>query len=144
MFRLAHTSDLHLGPLPKVGLGDLASKRAFGYFIWRRNRQRAFAPSVLTALADDIRAAAPDHVAVTGDLVNLGLTAEFAAAREWLAELGDPDRVTVIPGNHDAYVPGAFEELTDVWHDYLTGDNSRVVTFPFIRKRGPVAIVGTS
>src|SRR5882724_11258000 len=144
MFRLAHISDPHLGPLPKVGFGDLASKRAFGYFNWQRNRRRAFAPSILTALADDIRAVGPDHVAVTGDLVNLGLTAEFAAAREWLAELGDVDRVTVIPGNHDAYVPGAFEELTDAWHDYMTGDNSRAVTFPFIRKRGPVAIVGTS
>ena len=144
MFRLAHISDPHLGPLPKVGFGDLASKRAFGYFNWRRNRRHAFAPSVLTALADDIRAAAPDHVAVTGDLVNLGLTAEFAAAREWLAELGEPDQVTVIPGNHDAYVPGAFDELSEAWHPYMTGDNSDVVTFPFIRKRGPVAIVGTS
>ena len=144
MFRLAHISDPHLGPLPKVGFGDLASKRALGYFNWRRNRRHAFAPSVLTALTDDIRATAPDHVAVTGDLTNLGLTAEFAAARLWLDEIGEPDRVTVIPGNHDAYVPGAFEELVDAWRPYMTGDNSSVVTFPFIRKRGPVAIVGTS
>jgi 3',5'-cyclic AMP phosphodiesterase CpdA len=144
MFRLAHISDPHLGPLPKVGFSDLASKRAIGYFNWRRNRQRAFAPSVLMALAEDMRAAAPDHVAVTGDLVNLGLTAEFAAARLWLGEIGEPDAVTVIPGNHDAYVPGAFEELIEAWHPYMTGDNSDVVTFPFIRKRGPVAIVGTS
>ena len=144
MFQLAHLSDPHLGPLPRVGIGDLASKRAFGYVNWHRNRRSAYAPSILTALADDIRAAAPDHVAVTGDLVNLGLTAEFAAAREWLAELGEPDKVTVIPGNHDAYVPGAFEELADVWHDYMTGDNSKAVTFPFIRRRGRVAIVGTS
>jgi len=144
MFRLAHISDPHLGPLPKVGFGDLASKRAFGYFNWRRNRRHAFAPAILTALADDIRAAAPDHVVVTGDLVNLGLSAEFATAREWLAELGEPENVTVIPGNHDAYVPGAFEELSDAWHAYMTGDNSSAVTFPFIRRRASVAIVGTS
>ena len=145
MFRLAHISDPHLGPLPRVGFGDLASKRAFGYFNWRRNRRRAFAPSVLTALADDIRAAAPDHVAVTGDLVNLGLTGGVRR-RPPVARRNrrtGPD-VTVIPGNHDAYVPGAFEEFTDAWHPYMTGDNSSVVTFPFIRKRGPVAIVGTS
>ena len=43
MFRLAHISDPHLGPLPKVGLGDLASKRAFGYFNWQRNRRRDMA-----------------------------------------------------------------------------------------------------
>lgn len=144
MFRLAHISDPHLGPLPPLRLGDLASKRAFGYVNWRRNRQHAFDSSVLTALADDIRAEAPDHVVVTGDLVNLGLSVEFAAAREWLAELGEPDKVTVIPGNHDAYVPGAFGELSEAWHAYMTGDNSDTVTFPFIRRRDPVAIVGTS
>jgi 3',5'-cyclic AMP phosphodiesterase CpdA len=144
MFRLAHISDPHLGPLPRVALGDLASKRAFGYFNWSRNRRHAFAPRVLAALTADIRAALPDHVAVTGDLVNLGLGAEFDAAREWLAELGEPHDVTVIPGNHDVYVPGAFEELSDVWQAYMTGDSSGTVGFPFIRRRGPVAIVGVS
>src|SRR6516162_7078496 len=59
MFQLAHLSDPHLGPLPRVGIGDLASKRAFGYVNWHRNRRSAYAPAILTALAADIAPAPP-------------------------------------------------------------------------------------
>ncbi|TIR95677.1 MAG: metallophosphoesterase, partial [Mesorhizobium sp.] len=31
MLRLAHISDVHLGPLPDVTYRDLASKRVLGY-----------------------------------------------------------------------------------------------------------------
>jgi 3',5'-cyclic AMP phosphodiesterase CpdA len=47
----------------------------------------------------------PDHVALTGDLINLSLQAEYRLAAKWLAALGDPDWITFVPGNHDAYVP---------------------------------------
>jgi 3',5'-cyclic AMP phosphodiesterase CpdA len=144
MFRLAHISDPHLGPLPKVGFGDLASKRAFGWVNWRRNRAHAFAPAVLTALTADLEANQPDHIAVTGDLVNLGLTAEFENARVWLEELGSPDEVTVIPGNHDAYVPGSIAEFEEAWHPYMLGDNAELIAFPFIRQRGEIVIVALS
>ena len=40
MFRLAHISDVHLGPLPDVTYRDLASKRMVGYVNWQRNRRR--------------------------------------------------------------------------------------------------------
>ena len=59
---------------------------------------------MLDALVSDLQAQAPDQIAVTGDLVNLALEAEFAPARAWLESVGAADRVTVIPGNHDAYV----------------------------------------
>jgi 3',5'-cyclic AMP phosphodiesterase CpdA len=144
MFRLAQISDPHLGPLPSVAWTDLVSKRAFGWYNWRRNRARAFAPAVLDALTSDMLARKPDHIAVTGDLVNLGLPDEFDNARAWLDNLGEPKDVTVIPGNHDAYVHGAVEEFTDAWHPYMLGDEAREVHFPFIRKRGNVAIVALS
>ena len=38
VFRIAHLSDPHLGPLPTVRLKDLASKRLTGYLNYRRNR----------------------------------------------------------------------------------------------------------
>ena len=57
---------------------------------------------VLDALVSDMQAQQPDHVAVTGDLVNLALDAEFNPARQWLEGVGDPADVTVVPGNHDA------------------------------------------
>lgn len=146
MFTLAHLTDLHLGPLPKVRRRDLVSKRLLGYINWQRNRSRGFDDHVLAALVDDIRSQKPDHIVVTGDLVNLALREELIAACDWLRQLGPPDRVTVIPGNHDAYVPGAFQQLIEIWHDFMTGDTdeSGFARFPFVRRRGPVAIIGLS
>ena len=59
---------------------------------------------MLAALVADLKARTPDHIAVTGDLVNLSLPSEFVAARAWLDALGNPRDVSVVPGNHDAYV----------------------------------------
>src|SRR5262245_60019896 len=104
MVTLAHLSDPHLGPLPPVAPGDLLSKRILGYINWTRNRDRTHDGAVLNALLSDMRAVGPDHIAVTGDLANLGLPAEFDNAALWLRSLGRPRDVTVVPGNHDAYV----------------------------------------
>jgi 3',5'-cyclic AMP phosphodiesterase CpdA len=143
---LAQFSDVHLGPLPRLRFRDFASKRVLGSLNWRRNRRRGFGPAVLAALIADMRAAKPDHVAVTGDLVNLGLASEIDAARDWLATLGGPKDVTVIPGNHDAYVRGAVRAYHAAWHPYMTGDGALdgPVVFPFLRRRGPVALIALS
>lgn len=146
MFTLAHLTDPHLGPLPTIRRRDLTSKRLLGYVNWRRNRSHGFDDQVLAALVDDIRAQRPDHIVVTGDLVNLALREEFIAAHEWLKGLGTPYRVTVVPGNHDAYVPGAFQQIIEIWRDFMSGDDedAEFARFPFVRRRGPVAIVGLS
>ena len=41
---------------------------------------------VLAKLVDDIHAQKPDHVAMTGDILNIGLPAEFQLARAWLRD----------------------------------------------------------
>jgi 3',5'-cyclic AMP phosphodiesterase CpdA len=101
---------------------------------------------VLDALVSDIRTQTPDHIAVTGDLVNLSLEAEFAPARAWLESVGTPDRVTVIPGNHDAYVRATQHRFAETLGNYLDGDDApdRGATFPFLRRRGPLALIGVS
>lgn len=146
MFTIAHLTDPHLGPLPLVSRRDLASKRLIGYVNWRRNRAYTFDDKFLAALIEDMRARRPDHIVVTGDLVNLALREELIAARDWLALLGAPADVTAIPGNHDAYVPGAINEFTRLWHPFMAGDDDsgEVARFPFIRRRGPVALIGLS
>ncbi|WP_062203825.1 metallophosphoesterase [Aureimonas sp. AU12] len=147
MFRLAHLSDIHLGPLPELSYRELASKRITGYINWQRNRKRAMFGDTLLRLVADMKAQRPDHVAVTGDLVNLATRTEIAGARIWLDDLGDAKWVSVVPGNHDAYVPGALARAFREWHPYLVGDNARSGPgrhFPYMRVRGPVAIVGTS
>lgn len=140
---LAQISDLHLGPLPRTRVRELASKRAFGALNWRQNRVRSHDDAVLELLVADMRAAKPDHIAVTGDLVNLALPSEFPAARAWLEGLGSPRDVSVIPGNHDAYVAGSLERLVEAWRPYMQDDNGRS-GFPFVRRRPPIAIIGVS
>ena len=144
MFILAHLSDPHLGPMPPVRWRDLASKRAFGYANWRGGRGASLGPAGLVALVDDLRRAEPDHIAVTGDLINIGLPAEVDAARAWLAALGEETNVTVVPGNHDAYLPGAVRHYTEAWAPFMIGDDGSKSGFPFVRVREPVALVGVS
>src|SRR3954454_22503963 len=102
-FTLAHLSDPHLAPLPAPSLRELVGKRVTGYLHWTRTRHKIHRREVLDALVADLRAQRPDHIAVTGDLVNIALEAEFAPARAWLQSVGAPELVTAIPGNHDAY-----------------------------------------
>jgi 3',5'-cyclic AMP phosphodiesterase CpdA len=142
---LAHISDVHLGPLPAVSLRELANKRVFGYVNWQRNRAGSFDLSVLTAITDDIHAHHPDHIAVTGDLVNLGLDAEYDAALAWLQTMGKPRDVTVVPGNHDAYLRRSVERYSATWLPYANGDHPNpTMAFPFVRRRGSLAIIGLS
>ena len=145
-FTLAHLSDPHLGPLPVARLRALAGKRAFGYLNWTRNRHKFHRRDVLDALVSDLQARAPDHIAITGDLVNLALEAEFAPSRAWLESVGAPDRVTVIPGNHDAYVRITRHHFAQAWGNYVDSDDSPEggATFPSLRRRGPLALISLS
>src|SRR5581483_6928105 len=143
-FKLAHLSDPHLPPLPQPRLSELAGKRALGYLNWTRNRGKYYRREVLDALVSDMQAQAPDHIAVTGDLVNLALEAEFAPARQWLNAVGAPQLVTAIPGNHDAYVRKTAHRFAEAFGDYLAGDAPSGGTFPFLRRRGPVVLIGLS
>ena len=148
MFRLAHLSDIHLGPLPDVTYRELASKRITGYVNWQRNRRRLLHNGVTDALLADIETNGIDHVAITGDLVNLALDAEIDLAREWLTTVGTPDNVSVVPGNHDAYVPGALAKACKAWRPYMTGEKTGVsqskTGFPYLRTRENVALIGVS
>ncbi|WP_213774113.1 metallophosphoesterase [Bradyrhizobium sp. dw_78] len=144
-FTLAHLSDPHLPPLPAVRLRDLMGKRAFGYLNWTRNRHKYQRRDVLDALVSDLHAQTPDHIAVTGDFVNLALDAEFEPARAWLESVGPPDRVTIVPGNHDAYVRATQHRIAEAWGSYFASDDAPDGgAFPFLRRRGPLALVGVS
>lgn len=142
-FTLAHLSDPHLPPLPVPRFRELAGKRALGYLNWTRNRHKYQKRDVLDALVSDMQAQGPDQIAVTGDLVNLALEAEFTPAHEWLQSVGAPDRVTAIPGNHDAYVRATKDRFAQTFGSYLAGDDA-LITFPFLRRRGPIALIGVS
>lgn len=159
---LAHLSDPHLTSFDVPPWKELFNKRAFGYWAWRRKRQHVHRAEVLTALLADLRGAAPDHIAVTGDLTHLGTPAECRQALTWLHALGAPHDVSVVPGNHDAYAPAPWADTVGLWRDYMQddymqdelhaemrnatamSDTAHVSRFPFVRHRGPVALIGVS
>jgi 3',5'-cyclic AMP phosphodiesterase CpdA len=101
---------------------------------------------VLARIVSDLKAQFPDHVAVTGDLVNIALPAEFPPARAFLESLGSPRDVTLVPGNHDAYVRSAARDPELHWGDYMRGDEDAEgrQLFPFVRRRGKLALIGLS
>ena len=141
-FTLAHLSDLHVGPLPHATPRQLANKRFTGYWNWHGSRRLLHDMSVLSRVIADIRTHAPDHVACTGDLANIGLPAEFETARGFMSAMGGPHDVSLVPGNHDNYVRGSMTAMTGVFQAYMRGDAGE--TFPFVRRRGGVALIGLS
>lgn len=144
MLRLAHISDVHLGPLPKVSMRELASKRITGYVNWKLNRAHYMQRDTISELTAHMQAANPDFIAVTGDLVNLAARSEFDMTSDWLERLGSPGSICTIPGNHDIYVRGAAAMARDAWGDYMRGETTDAAQFPFVRRVGDVAIIACS
>ncbi len=140
MFVLAHLSDLHAtrvrfrpGELP-----TLLGKRGLGWLSWRIRRRAEYRRDVLDLVCADLAEQRPDHVAVTGDLTHLGLRSEIEEAASQLRGISPPERLSLVPGNHDAY--RAPVDLSD-WYAYTAGDAGRSGALP-CWIRGPVALVG--
>jgi 3',5'-cyclic AMP phosphodiesterase CpdA len=152
-FLIAHLSDAHIGPIPRPNLAELLGKRVTGYVNWLYKRAGQHDMGVLARLVSDMQAQKPDHVLMTGDIVNIGLPGEIALAREWLATLGGPDRVSFTPGNHDAYVADATALVHEVFAPWTTGEGKttgdgkttgegETTGFPYLRRRAGVALIG--
>ncbi len=147
--RLAHCSDLHLLSHDGARLLDLANKRWIGAANLLTNRSRHYHVAAFEQMVDDLNAQDIDHVLCTGDVTNLALEQEFRFARARFDKLaGGPEHVTVIPGNHDAYVAegiGLFAQIFDEYHrsdpgwEWPGGER-----WPIVRVRGELAIVGVT
>ncbi len=142
MFTLAHLSDPHLAPLPVASFFELAGKRLTGWLNWQRKRHLVHDRAVLRAIVADLQAQGPDHIAITGDIANIGLPAEYAHGRGWLESLGASRDVSFIPGNHDIYVAGCAELAAREWGAQMRDDDGD--SLPYVRRRGPVALIGVS
>jgi 3',5'-cyclic AMP phosphodiesterase CpdA len=143
-FCLAHLSDAHIGPLPRAPLRELFNKRLTGYINWHRGRGGMHNMDVLARLVADMLAQRPDHIAVTGDLLNIGLGAEFPRARDWLRHLGAPENVSFVPGNHDAYVRASLHHIEAHFAPWCANDGETHMCFPYMRRRADVALIGVS
>lgn len=149
----AQLSDPHLSSLEEVRWRDLANKRLLGYLSWRKRRRAEHRSEVLDSMQRDLEIKRPEHLVITGDLTHIGLPDEFRQARSWLESLGEPRDVTVIPGNHDAYVAAPWASGFACWEPWMVSDGAPVTegmtasfdtVFPSLRVRGPVAFIGLS
>lgn len=143
MFTLAHISDIHLQLTTRPRLRALVGKRLTGYLNLSITRRAAHHDAALESLLAALAREPHHHLAVTGDLIHLALHDEYLRARDWLAGLGAPHNVSVVPGNHDIYVWMAPEQGLDLWAENMRGDDGRT-GFPYLRRRGPAAIIGLS
>jgi len=150
-FTIAHFSDVHLAPIEGFTLPYWNIKRTLGYLNWLRGRVRVHQRRVADMIAADVREQAPQHIAVSGDLVNLGLPSEYRAARAWLDRLGEPHRVSVVPGNHDIYTGQLYgASCLEDWAPFMTpiGNGSATISrsdgFPFVRRLNGVALIGVN
>ncbi len=148
-FTLAHLSDVHLAHLKKrMVLQRFQGKRVIGAFSWFLNRRSLHRPNVADAIQASILEAAPDHVALTGDLVNIAAWPEFIEAAKWVERFGPPDRLSIVPGNHDAYVLVPWNEGLAKFAPWMTSDRQvttgTVDRFPYVRMRRTMALIGVN
>ncbi len=148
MVTLAHLSDVHLPVLPRIPLVHAGLKRGLGLVNWHRKRHAIHRMDTIEVLLADLAHQAPDHIAVTGDLANLGLPEEHTNALAWLQRLGPPDRISVVPGNHDIYTRLGRDPGVARWRAYMASDAyGRTLTgdttdFPYVRRVGEIALIG--
>ncbi len=134
---IAHLSDLHLPFEPELSPAQRLSKRQLSAWSWRR-RRHVQRPEILDALVADLRRHPIDHFVITGDLVNFSLPAEFERAAKWLEALADPERISVVPGNHDALVPVPEPQGLGRWQRWMRAEAG----WPYVHRRGGVAFIG--
>ncbi len=141
-----HLSDVHVFSARSLRPHFLLDKRLLGGLnaLLRRGRIHGF--DVTLAALDVVRKTRPDHLLVTGDLTTLGAEEEFRHFRSALEELPlSEEQITVLPGNHDAYVPSVVRGrlFERVFTPYLKPDDEfRAYEWPLVRRRGSLAVVG--
>ncbi len=115
MIRLAHYSDIHV-TVPPLGqsITALAGKRVMGtlnYYLGGRRSHFAQVEARIGTLLTDIDGAGVDHALCTGDVTQMSYAIEFERLSALYGpRLLQPERHTVIPGNHDRYTHGASGE----------------------------------
>ncbi len=130
MTLIAHITDLHILAAERdiVSASDRwrLSLASFGRRLDAKDRTMRLRRALCAA-----RASRADHVLITGDLTETGTPSQFETLAEELLGSGlDPERVTLVPGNHDAYTRG------DAFAQALEGPLR-----PYLRTSAPGAIV---
>jgi Icc protein len=110
---IAHLSDIHMLETPPSTsrLYNLTLKMlSVGRVLDPTGRIKKLKAALLAA-----KRSGADHVVISGDLTEVGSVPQFEAFAEHLHESGiQPEKVTLVPGNHDAYTaPDAWARALD-------------------------------
>lgn len=146
--RIGHISDLHILHLESPRPWQFLNKRIIGGLNLLLNRSKAHSVKVVERALEHLDNLDVDHIVISGDLTNLALRSEFAAAAEVVATIRDADqRVSIVPGNHDYYTPSAVRDgrFERYFATYLKSDLPHYQLrhgYPFCHLRGDTAIVG--
>lgn len=125
MFRLGHLSDIHIAARPKIRPRRFLNKRLIGGTNLLLNRKKSHKNAVAMTALDHLQNIEVDHIAISGDLTNLGLDEEFLAASNIINSVPNaPQWMSLVPGNHDYYTQqnvkrNSFERQ---FKDFLTSD----------------------
>ena len=152
MVRIAHVSDPHvLSRTAAHWRSIIFNKRLTGFanLLLKRGRvhRREYLLAVMAAATANC-----DHLVVTGDITNLALEHEYEEAATLLAHAAQRTEVTVVPGNHDIYLPSTHEGRRFPHHfaRFLESDlpelacDLRAGPFPCVKLRGALALIGLS
>ncbi len=138
--RFIHITDPHLSSLAGSNFWRLRGKRRLGYLSWTRNRRHFHKCSVLETMFDAVVGRQPDYIAITGDLVQIGLPQELAEARQWLDRMAGIAPLLLVPGNHDVYQSDSIKGIKTAWRDYLPDDMSGD-GFPHVVTQGKMKFI---
>ncbi|MFT8674551.1 MAG: metallophosphoesterase [Acetobacter sp.] len=139
--RIAHFSDPHLPLAALPTWRELGFKRILSLLSWGTRRRRLHRWAPLDAVMRDIAQARPDLAALTGDLTNLGLLAEFRQARQWLDRQTLPPTL-LVPGNHEALVRENSAAKQALWAPWLH-PHPRYPSLSLLERNG-VALIGVN
>ena len=129
--RIVHVSDIHFWQYT-INPFRFLSKRAAGIVSLLLGRAGRFRLERIPELVKYVQKLRADHILITGDLTTTALPHEFRTARAALADLlGDPPRVTIIPGNHDRYTLYAHHSRR---FERYFGDFSPQRSYPWLRR----------
>ncbi|MEW5740350.1 MAG: metallophosphoesterase [Myxococcota bacterium] len=138
--RLAHFSDIHVTHFPLSGAFAVKRLAAVAsYTLGGRGRHFVGSDERIARLLEDVDGQSVDHALCTGDLTGVSTAAEFARVAELFGpRLEQPQRFTVIPGNHDRYVAEAAGRFERHFAKLCEG-----ASFPFVKAlAGGVTLVG--
>ena len=145
--QIAHISDLHLKDLKGARPWHFLNQRVLGGANLLLNRSHHYKKEPIVAALTHIAKDPPDRLVITGDISNLAFRSEFEAVSRLLETYVPSIPISIIPGNHDAYIRSAVRQniFASVFQNSIQCDlRLWEEEFPYVHLHRSVAFIGIS